>query len=179
MIVVEQITGTRATQLQREIIEVSPSVVRFSFQSGAYLDKETYDPQDKKTDIFAEIDKAQKEIAGIIDADFTGEAGDTHTFNILAEHSGKTIHVQALYIVEGNTVTLTVGNDIEINQPITIRKTGEFTLILKGANDNIEIEANDVDTDGSGIQSVDISGETINTVQIMKASDNVIWGIGI
>ena len=52
-------------------------------------------------------------------------------------------------------------------------------MILEGANDAIEIEANDVDTDGSGIQSVDISGETINTVQIMKASDNVIWGIGI
>ena len=177
MIVVEQITGTRSAQLQREIIEVSPSVVRFSFQSGAYLEKETYDPQGKETDIFAEIDKAQKEIAGIITIDLTTEAGTEHTVPILADYSGKTIHVLSDF---EDVVTLTVGNEIAINQPITIRKQWDFTLILQGANDEIRIEANGVDTDDiTGIDSVDISGETINTVQIMKASDNVIWGIGI
>ena len=176
MIVVEQITGTRAAQLQREIIEVSPSVVRFSVQSDAYLDKETYDPQGKQTNIFAEIDKAQKEIAGVVTIDLTTETETEHTVTIIPDYSGKTVHILANL---DDDVTVTVGNDIEINQPITIRKTGEFTLILEGANDAIEIQANDVDTDGSGIQSVDISGETINTVQIMKASDNVIWGIGI
>ena len=243
MIVVEQITGTRAAQLQREIIEVSPSVVIFSFQSDAYLDKETYDPQGKQTDIFAEIEnkvdndderlsdsrewtadtveqaeaeagtatirrawtaervrqaitawwdsisiaiskvtglqealsKAQKEIAGIIEEDYA-DVGP-HTFTILPEHSGKSIHIQA---VADADVDIVVDNDIEINQPITIRKTGEFTLRLEGANDDIVIEANDVDIEEiTNIQSVDISGETINTVQIMKASENVIWGIGI
>ena len=124
-------------------------------------------------DLQEALDKAQKEIAGIIEEDYATVG--PHTFTIQPEHSGKTIHIQAVADAD-----IIVGNDIEINQPITIRKTGEFTLILEGANDDIVIEANDVDIDEiTNIQSVDISGETINTVQIMKAANNVIWGIGI
>ena len=184
---------TVITQKRRQVIEVAP---KFSVSGVTNHEELTgrgeadQHPISAITDLQAELDgkedalgfnvadkiaNAQKEIAGVVTFDLTNESGTTHTVTILQEHSGKTIHILANLDDE---VTIVAGNDIETNQPITIRKTGEFSLELRAANTDIVIEANGVEDD-AGIDYVDISGDLINTVQIMKASENVIWGIGI
>ena len=157
--------------ITQQVVKVDISVA--SAASGviteqAIIDALGYNPT-------TEIELAQKAIAGIVDFNLTAVAGTTHTITIIPEHSGKTLDVRANL---DDVVTILVGNDIVLNQPITIRKTGVFSVELRAANTDIVIEANDV-LDDAGVDYVDISGETFNTVQVMKASDNVIWGIGI